>query len=1404
MKNRPDYVFEIGWEVCNKVGGMHTVLTSKAKNLSKTFGDNYIMIGPDVMKDEKNNLDFVEDGTLLKNWMSFAKNENLKIRIGRWNIAGRPIVVLVDFSSFIIAKESLLKDFWDNYKLDSLSAPWDFLEPTMFGYAAGKVIESFWKYHINAHDKVVAQFNEWTSGAGVLHLKQAVPQIATIFTSHGTTLGKYLAKHGISPTSISSQEAEKYAISYGITPKFSLEKILPQIADCYTTVSLVSNDESNLFYHKFADFITPNGFERPYEITEQNREVARNILRKVAKAVLKREIPQDAIFIHTGGQNEFKNKGYDIFLESLNKLNQESSCKNEIFAFIITPSNVCGFRQDLDLNYGGIYPEPAINDYLTHWIFDYETNPIIKAFIENNLHNQLEDRVKVIYVPTYLNGDDGVFNLPYTELLAGFDLTLFPSLYEPWGYASQQSIGIGVPTLSTTNSGFGQWVKSHFKEKQEAIRVIERDFNNSDKTIQELAKIVCDYSKLSLKEKEKLQQEAILISKQTSWNNFLDEYYNAYAFALEKANERFDMYKAKTSISETITEQVKFVKAEWRKILININLPDELKPLINLTKNLWWAWNYEAYELFGMVNEYLWIKHQQNPISMIESLSIEDCDKLKNNPQFIAKLNKVYGHFEAYMAKKSEMNGEKIAYFSMEYGLHDSLKIFSGGLGMLAGDYLKQASDSNVNMIGIGLLYRYGYFSQQISNNGDQINNYFPQKFSHLPINAVRDKNGDWVKIGIPFPGRTLYAKIWRVDVGRIPLYLLDTDFADNSESDRKITASLYGGDWENRLKQEILLGIGGILTINILNEQPTLYHYNEGHAAFAVIERLKNIMQQYNYTFLQASEIIKATSLFTTHTPVPAGHDYFSEDMLRAYLANYCTKLNISWDTFMNLGRMHDNNPNERFSMSVLAVKLSQEVNAVSKIHGRVTRELFKDLYKGYFTEELHIGYVTNGVHYPTWTHKKWQQLHKEYFGDNFFNDQSNPNHWSKIANVPDQKIWDLRNELRKEMIDYLKIRINQDMTRRQESPKLLFDALENLRSDVLTIGFARRFATYKRAHLLFSDLEKLSLLINNPERPVQFIYAGKAHPHDKAGQDLIKRIIEVSRMKEFVGKIIFIENYDMEIAKHLISGCDVWLNTPTRPLEASGTSGEKAIMNGVLNFSVLDGWWAEGYVPGAGWALKEEVTYINNDFQDLLDAETIYNKIEDEIAPAFYLLNQENIPEIWLSHVRNTFSQISPKFTMKRQLDDYYDKFYNILFDRSERLTENENNLAIEITRWKKKMLTSWESIIVKRIAVPNSEQYPLTIGEFFNAEIELDMGILSPNDIGIEVIFAKKQNDVIDHIYKKFDLECTSFEDSIAKFVCNVPAINAGVYDYLFRMYAKHADLAHRQDIDLVKWI
>ncbi|MBR4829305.1 MAG: alpha-glucan family phosphorylase, partial [Muribaculaceae bacterium] len=822
-----------------------------------------------------------------------------------------------------------------------------------------------------------------------------------------------------------------------------------------------------------------------------------------------------------------------------------------------------------------------------------------------------------------------------------------------------------------------------------------------------------------------------------------------------------------------------------------------------LSRNIWWCWNVDAVELFESIDPEAWKTTEQNPVALMGNLSVEQIKALENNKDFVERLNKVYDQFKQYMAQPTKQK-DLIAYFSMEYGLMKSLKIYSGGLGILAGDYMKQASDSNANMVGIGLLYRYGYFAQEISVSGEQRAEYIPQKFSQLPLQPVFNEKGEWVKVSIAFPGRSVYAKAWRVNVGRVGLYLLDTDIEENSPEDRGITSRLYGGDSEMRIKQEMFLGVGGIRLLEAIGLKPTVYHCNEGHAAFSGLERLRVYINKHNLDFDVALELVRASTLFTTHTPVPAGHDAFEEHLIRTYMPHYANRMNISWECFMGLGRFNPNNPNEKFSMSVLATNLSQEVNGVSKIHGRVSREMFQSLWPGYFAEENHIGYVTNGVHLPTWSNRLWQRLYKETFGSDYIDNQSDVKMWEQINEVPDEKIWDIRKQLKHELIAYLSEKIKEDMRQRQESPKLIMQTVNNLNENALIVGFARRFATYKRAHLLFGNLERLSQLVNDPKRPVIFLFAGKAHPNDKAGQDLIKMIIDISRRPEFVGKILFVSNYDMELGGRLTSGVDVWLNTPTRPLEASGTSGEKAVMNGVLNFSVLDGWWAEGYRPDAGWAIQEKRTYQDQRYQDEMDAETIYNTLENEIVPLYYARNVHEVPTGWVAAMKKCLNEISPRFTMKRMMDDYFEQYYNKLIERTNWMRANRYKKAFEINAWKTRVRNNWDKVEVKSLILPDTNVRPLTFGEQFIAEITLLTPDLEPGDLAIELLFGKKNNDMVDEITSVYKMKLVDSGDGWVKYYIKVPITRAGVYDFTFRVYPTNTMLPHRQDFPLVKWI
>lgn len=1405
---KPDYIFETSWEVCNKVGGIYTVVATKAQSIQQDYGNNYMVIGPDVWKETRQNPDFTEDKTIYRAWRERAESEGLRLKIGRWNIPSHPIAILVDFTQYFPFKDKILAEFWEKYKLDSITGTWDYVEPALFGYAAGKVIESFYDFNLSAQDKIIAHFHEWMTGGGILYLNDRVPQIGTIFTTHATVVGRCIAGNNLPLYSkFDEYNGDVMASRFHVMAKHSLEHLAALEADIFTTVSRITAQECKQFISRDPDVITPNGFDDKLflsaDILLEKRQASRNKLLSVAQAILGQSLPSDTLLLLNSGRYEFRNKGIDLFLDALSKLNHNENLTYPVVAFITVPAHhsgpVAGLAEKIE---SGNFETPGDNLFLSHGLFEPDYDPILRRLKENSMFNKLQDQVKVIFVPSYLNGNDGIFNLEYYDLLPGFDLSVFPSYYEPWGYTPLESLAFGVPTITTSLAGFGLWVRSNHSDG--GITVIDRDDDNNEYVVNQMVSVILAYEKMSESHKAEISDSSILLAKTALWSNLTIYYKQAYSLALEKVHERADLFRDKRqSDNQIVISGKKESLPEWRKVLIRHSFPPALQGLPKLSRNLYWCWNAETTDLFSSIDPVRWEQSGHNPISLLESLTFEQLQNLEKDPVFMAKLTTAVENFTDYMALASEKKKPSVAYFSMEFGLHESLQIYSGGLGVLAGDYLKEASDSNVDLIGVGLLYRYGYFQQTLSPYGEQIPEYFPQRFNHLPLKPVRNENGDWVMISIALPGRNLVAKVWKVDVGRVPLYLLDSDIDENQDQDRSVTHRLYGGDLDNRFKQELLLGVGGIRLLEALNIKPQVFHCNEGHAAFIGIERLRNYVNDQQLSFPQATELVRASSLFTTHTPVPAGHDAFPEDMLRAYIPHYADRLNISWNSFMNLGRYIENKTDEKFSMSVLAARMSQEMNGVSRIHGRVSREMFKGMYDGFYEDEIHIGYVTNGVHYPTWANSKWKKLYEKEFGSEFLNDQSNPAHWKKIHQVPDERIWQIRQELREELITYIKRSIGDAMGNSKENPTQVIEVMESLNSNVLTIGFARRFATYKRAHLLFTNIERLAQILNNPKFPVQLVFAGKAHPADKAGADLIKRIVEISRMPQFVSKILFLENYNMAMARKLVQGVDIWLNTPTRPLEASGTSGEKAIMNGVVNFSVLDGWWAEGYREDAGWALKEARTYENQQFQDQLDAETIYNILEDEIIPIFYDRDENGIPHKWVKYVKNTISGIAPHFTMKRQLDDYQSKYYLKLAGRFSMLQENENEAMRSLASWKFRVLRHWESIEVIDVIFPNSTSKALHLGELFQAEVIINTGDLNPQDIRIELVSGQKINDYMAAPQAIRELSLSKVEGNTAYFSIDLATSLAGVFDFAFRITPKHPLLPHRMDFNLVKW-
>ena len=1406
----PDYLFEVSWEVCNKVGGIHTVIASKAPTVKRELGDKYITIGPDFSSDYVSP-EFEEDTTLMAAWREELYNKGVRVRIGRWAIEGNPIAILIDFKSFIREKDNILKQLWEAYNVDSLSGQWDYVEPVLFGHAAGVVIASFAEAMCQPSNKIVAHFHEWMAAAGSLYLHDHAPYVATVFSTHATVMGRCIAGNRLPLyNDLHKFNADELARQFNVMAKHSLEKSAATHADAFLTVSDITANECRYLLGREVTRITPNGFENGFVPAEAKlaevRAASRRKLIDVARATWGYDFAEDTLIVASSGRYEFHNKGLDVFLESLKQL-ATSNINRDVLAVIAVPAATTGAREDLaqHLADSNNAIDPAQKRYLTHRL-EAEAWDQVSQSIEGSILSTNASRVKVLFIPTYLNGNDGIFNMPYYDMLAGVDLSIFASYYEPWGYTPLESVAYGVPTVTTTLAGFGMWVAKQAEHK--GVDIVRRDDYNTREVVLQITDILKHYMDMNAEEYAEARKGAMEISNTALWKRLFKEYKKAYEEAIDNSVSRTNRVLIDGGDR---SEQINFVRQQltsnrpsWHRLMVEKGIPARLKALEELSRNLWWCWTVSARDLFESVDPELWVKVDRNPIVLLDKLTTTRCEELCNDKEFLARMDAVYKEFTDYMAEKPAPEHAKVAYFSMEYGLHSTLKIYSGGLGILAGDYLKEASDRNVGMVAVGLLYRYGYFTQRLSAQGAQEATYEAQNFFKLPISPVRDEDGNWITTQVAFPGRTLNARVWKCQVGRTDLYLLDADYEANLDEDRQVTYHLYGGDWENRLKQEILLGVGGIRALVKMGIKQQVYHCNEGHAAFINIERIRNLIAKKRLSFSEAMEVVRSSSLFTTHTPVPAGHDAFPESMIRQYMSHYPDVLGITWDQFINLGKTNPNDPNEKFSMSVLACNLSQEVNGVSWLHGEVSKEILGNMWPGYFKNELHIGYVTNGVHFPTWVASNLRRLYSKYFGHAFEGHTYNIPEWQNVHKIDDVELWNERMFLKNRLIKTIRKRYSDPTQVRLQSPRQMVQVTESIKPDVLTIGFARRFATYKRAYLLFTNLERLSALVNNKERPVQFIFAGKAHPNDKPGQDLIKRIVEVSAMPEFVGKIVFLQNYDMELARRMVQGVDVWLNTPTRPLEASGTSGEKCVMNGVMQFSVLDGWWVEGYKEGAGWMLPMERSFADQRFQDELDAEMIYNTIEEQIVPLYYDRAEDGVPHKWVHAVKKCVADIASNFTMNRQLIDYEERFYNKLAARKGLIVENNYLMARQIAAWKRKVSAAWDNIAILDVKRAEIESEAMYVGKKYRFELTIDLAGLNKEDIGAELVVATQiEAGQAANVVETRRLEVVAEEGNTVTLALDYAPEQTGMFDVALRIFPSNDKLEHRMDFALVKW-
>ena len=877
----PDYLFEVSWEVCNKVGGIYTVIATKSLHLKSELGRHHILIGPDVWMNTGNNPDFIEDPTLFRSWKIQAATEGLRVRIGKWNVPGKPVAILVDFKQFITDQDKILTDFWKEFGVDSLTGNWDYKESFLFGVIAGKVVESFYNFHLNDTDKVVVQFHEWQTGAGALYLRHSGIPVATVFTTHATVVGRCLAGNNLPLyDGLKSFDGDEKARQFNVIARHSLEKKSAQYSDVFTTVSDITARECEQFLGRKVDIVTPNGFENsitPSSDEEYNirHDKARKKLVEVATAMSAEAVPENSIFIGIGGRYEYRNKGIDVFLDALDRINTSNFEGRSIQAFIMIPSGNNGPDRELSAKLAG-NGDVNYQTQTSHYLMNPEYDTIMRRLGELKFNNAIGDKVKVYFIPSYLNGNDGIFNMPYYDILCGLDLALFPSYYEHWGYTPLEALAFRVPTLTTTLAGFGLWVKDHYGKDHPGITVLERNDSNYSDVVDGVVDRVREIASLDSDKRAEYRENARDVASIALWDNQIVYYKKAYSLALEKVAANKDSYVKRDKIMQYTRTDIN--TPSWKSVLVTRHLPENLSRLEKLSKNLWWCWNESAKDLFKSIDPEIWHKSGHNPSVVLDKVSLKRFRKLSEDKDFLDRMKAVLDEFDSYMAAKKERTNPSIAYFSMEYGLDTSLKIYSGGLGILAGDYLKETSDMNVNLVAIGLLYRYGYFTQVLSAQGYQVAKYDPQDFTKIPATPVIGPDGNWLTTEVAMPGRTLTARLWKVEVGRTDLYLMDADYEANIPEDRQVTHHLYGGDWENRLKQEILLGVGGIRALRKLGIDTQVYHCNEGHAAFIGLERLTEYIQKDNLDFSEALEVVRASSLFTTHTPVPAGHDAFDQ----------------------------------------------------------------------------------------------------------------------------------------------------------------------------------------------------------------------------------------------------------------------------------------------------------------------------------------------------------------------------------------------------------------------------------------------------------------------------------------------------------------------------------------------
>ena len=1351
--NAPLTVFEVSWEVAQKVGGIHTVLSTKARSLVERLGDRYVCVGPWRLADPRRAPTF-EDEPGFSGFSESCRALGVPVRVGRWLVPGRPRALLVDASASYRAKDELLGRLWDQYRVDSLFGAWDYVEPTLFGLAAGVVIERWWQEFVAPRkEECVVHAHEWMAGGALLHVKARVPAIGTVFTTHATVLGRALAGTGASPEDgLSGRTPEQAAESLGVRSKHSLEAVCAREADVTTTVGEAVADEVTRFLGRrptplLVNGIDPDAFDALSAATD--RAGAAAALRRLAAALAGGE-PADATLVVAAGRNEPRAKGFDVLVDALARLDRRPG--PPVVAFFFVPVGVSGVRRDVvERMAAGVRGAPALPGVATHHVYEGETDPIARACAAAGLDNGPGRRVRVVHVADYASPGDGLLDLPYEAILRGADLACFPSAYEPWGYTPIESLAAGVPTVTSDRAGFGRWALARGLAPADGVTVLARRGVADADAAEALAETVdrCARGDATVRARPERCRAAVA---PLAWDHALEPQERAYALARSRAGGR--------ALGAAAAWQGPAPDATPRRDGgtpdVEGAMPAALRGLVRLSRNLAWTWDPDAPALFSALAGDAWEAARHNPVALLADAPAADLSAEAGDPALVARTQAALARLDALAARGPRLPAQPpppapvlspwpplpavadgpavspsrpVAYFCAEFALHESLPVYSGGLGVLAGDHLKAASDEGLPLVAVGLFYRRGYLRQRVSVLGEQVPLEVENVPRDLPVTLVRDATGAPLRLDLDLPGTTIVLVAWRVDVGTVPLYLLDADVPENRPEDRAVTHRLYAGDAEMRLRQEIVLGKGGVRLLARLGIEPAVVHLNEGHAAFAPLERVSRLVHGAGLTFEEAAATVRATTVFTTHTPVPAGHDRFPEPLLRRYFSDVSTWVGIPWERFLALGR-GGNDP--EFNLTYLGLRMSASRNGVSRLHGEVSRRLLAPCWPGVLEAEVPVGHVTNGVHLATWAAPAVTRLLGA--GDR---PVTGADYAQRAADLDLDALWAARAEPRRALLDAVRAHVRAACEARRETEGTAERLTAGFTPDAMLLGFARRFATYKRADLLLRDLRRLGALVGRADRPVRILFAGKAHPSDRAGQDVLRRIVLASRGGELVGKVLFLEDYDMGLARLLVQGVDAWLNTPVRGLEASGTSGMKAAANGGLHVSVRDGWWDEAYDGSNGFAVGDGAPAAGRDAEDALDATSLFRVLEDDVVARFFDRGPDGVPRRWLETVRRSLATLPTAFDAGRMLREYADRAYFPLADTGLALARDGYALARAAAARHVRVRRAFPAV---RVATRRPSGLDgVRGGERRDVEADVELAGLSPDDVLVEAVVS-----------------------------------------------------------------